>query len=224
MLRGAPFVSRREPKAGEWLRQQIAELGALRNASVRDPQFKAWRQNTLTFIQRIWPGDTSKSERFRRIPFTPPSTKHDARAAREFYERGCGEALEYLNSLLASLGGVQAEAPIVEKERHPESFEGDFPEVELGGAPSTPVGAAPPATLDEAPIDLPAAPAARGEGPPELPPSVGRPEALGTSGEFLASGAFLDPESQNPGRLPVSRVPEAPRVPRPPAPPPEQKT
>src|SRR6185295_3662079 len=126
------FVSRREPKAGEWLRQQIKELGALRNASVRDPQFKAWRQNTLTFIQRIWPGETTKSERFRRIPFTPPSTKHDARAAREFYERGCGEALEYLNLLFASLGAPEADTPVVEKERHPESFEGDFPEVDLG--------------------------------------------------------------------------------------------
>ena len=195
-------MSRREPKAGEWLRQQIDELGALRNASVRDPQFKAWRQNTLTFIQRIWPGDTTKSERFRRVPFTPPSTKHDARTGREYYERGCGEALEYLNTLLVSLGDSQAGPAPVENERHPESFEGDFPEVDLGGAPPAPVGAAPPAALDEAPIDLPAATAARGEGPPELPPSAGRPETLGSSGEFLASAAFLDPEAETPGHLP----------------------
>lgn len=212
-------MSRREPKAGEWLRQQIDELGALRNASVRDPQFKAWRQNTLTFIQRIWPGDTTKSERFRRVPFTPPSTKHDARTGREYYERGCGEALEYLNTLLASLGeSPDGEAP-VENERHPESFEGDFPEVDLGGAPPVPVGAAPPAALDDAPIDLPAATAARGEGPPELPSTVGRPETLGSSGEFLASAAFLDPEAETPGHLPagagpVTSLPPLPASPR----------
>lgn len=212
-------MSRREPKAGEWLRQQIEELGALRNASVRDPQFKAWRQNTLTFIQRIWPGDTTKSERFRRIPFTPPSTKHDPRAAREYYERGCGEALEYLNALLASLGGaVAAETVAVETERHPESFEGDFPEVDLGGGPPAPVGAAPPAKLDDSPIDRSASTAARGEGPPELPSSAGRLDVLGTSGDFLASAAFLDPESATPGRVPSSGGSEAPRAPLPPAP------
>ena len=215
-------MSRREPKAGEWLRQQIADLGALRNASVRDPQFKAWRQNTLTFIQRIWPGDTTKSERFRRVPFTPPSTKHDARTAREYYERGCGEALEYLNTLLASLGEAQAGPEVLENERHPASFEGDFPEVDLGGAPPAPVGAAPPATLDEPPVDLPAAPSARGEGPPELPASAGRPSELGTSGEFLASAAFLDPEAERPPHLPASGGPAESRAPQAATPPREE--
>lgn len=197
-------MSRPEPKAGEWLRQQIDELGALRNASVRDPQFKAWRQNTLTFIQRIWPGDTSKSERFRRVPFTPPSTRHDPRTAREYYERGCGEALEYLNSLLASLGDLAAIAAAPAADRHPESFEGDFPEVDLGDGPSSPpVGAAPPAALDERPAGhVVSSPSSRGQGPPELPPSAGRPTAPGSSGDFLASAAFLDPEAESPGNLP----------------------
>src|SRR5262249_41180302 len=82
---------------------------------------------------------------------------------------------------------------------------------------SAPVGAAPPAALDDPPIDLPAATAARGEGPPELPASAGRPAALGSSGDFLASAAFLDPEAESPGHLPPSSGSAAPTTPPPPA-------
>jgi hypothetical protein len=189
-------VSRIEPKAAEWLRQQVEELGALRNASVRDPQFKAWRQNTLTFVQRIWPGDSSKSERFRRIPFSPPSTRVDARQTREHFERGCGEALEYLNSLLVALGeervapGTVRSVPVAT-----ETFEGDFPVVELGadvapGIAGNSNALTPPALPESmmgeaADLDLPGSPAAaptpRSSGPTRLPPSAIRdlkPEGL----------------------------------------------
>ena len=181
-------MSRIEPKAGEWLRQQIEELGALRNASVRDPQFKAWRQNTLTFIQRIWPGDTSKSERFRRIPFSPASTRVDARQVREQFERGCGEALEYINSLLNALGeervapGTTRAVPLAT-----EPMEGDFPVVDLGAEASAE-----------------AADASREPAPPMLPEGL-----MGESAELDLPGsadAASAPRSTGPSRLPASAI------------------
>lgn len=90
-------------RAREWLERQLAELGQLRNATRRDQNFKTWRQQTLTVIQRVWPGDTRRSERFRRIPFTPPSTHSNERQVREYYERGWGEAGILLRELLAEI-------------------------------------------------------------------------------------------------------------------------
>jgi hypothetical protein len=90
-------------RAREWLERQLAELGQLRNATRRDQTFKTWRQQTLTVIQRIWPGDTRRSERFRRIPFTPPSAHTNERQVREYYERGWGEAGILLRELLAEI-------------------------------------------------------------------------------------------------------------------------
>src|SRR5215831_3441839 len=121
--------------AHDWLSQQIEELGALRNASTRDPQFKQWRQNTLTYIQRIWPDDPQRSERFRRVPFSPPSTKHDVKTGRDFYERGCAEALEYLQMLLQSVDrhGVMAPLPPETEDLTPSGDEQDFPLLELPG-------------------------------------------------------------------------------------------
>ncbi len=86
-----------------WLEEQIGELGQFRNASPRDPQFKQWRQNALTCIQRIWPGVTSKSRRFRRVPFSPPSTLADVRQSREAFERGCAEAAQLLRSWVTEI-------------------------------------------------------------------------------------------------------------------------
>jgi hypothetical protein len=126
--------------AHTWLNQQIEELGALRNASTRDPQFKQWRQNTLTYIQRIWPDDPQRSERFRRIPFSPPSSKHDAKTGRDFYERGCAEAIEYLQALLQSIDehGISAPMPAeVAEDTTPDGSEEDFPLVELPGEPES---------------------------------------------------------------------------------------
>jgi hypothetical protein len=42
-------------RAREWLERQLADLGQLRNATRRDQDFKTWRQQTLTVIQRVWP-------------------------------------------------------------------------------------------------------------------------------------------------------------------------
>lgn len=91
------------------LEEQIRQLASLRNASTRDPGFKQWRQNTLTVIQRVWPTEPGRSERFRRVPFTPPSSQSSAALTQEFYERGCAEAARYLKSLVREieiLGGA----------------------------------------------------------------------------------------------------------------------
>jgi len=101
-------------RAQEWLERQLAELGQLRNASRRDQTFKAWRQNTLTVIQRIWPGDVRRMDRFRRIPFSPPMVRASERQVREYYERGWGEAGVLLREYLAEinlLGLSLAQAP-----------------------------------------------------------------------------------------------------------------
>ena len=50
-------------------------------------------QAALTTMQRIWPGDQERSERFRRIPFSPVDPRADARTVREWYSRGCQEAV-----------------------------------------------------------------------------------------------------------------------------------
>jgi len=95
-----PDVARR---AREWLERQLAELGQLRNASRRDPSFKAWRQQTLTVIQRIWPGEVTRMDRFRRIPFSPPTVQSTDRQMREYFERGWGEAGVVLRGYLAEI-------------------------------------------------------------------------------------------------------------------------
>jgi hypothetical protein len=90
-------------RAREWLERQLADLGQLRNATRRDHNFKTWRQQTLTVIQRIWPGETRRVERFRRIPFSPPTAHTTDRQAREYYERGWGEAGVLLREFLAEV-------------------------------------------------------------------------------------------------------------------------
>src|SRR5262245_66557369 len=90
-------------RAIQWLEFQVAELSGIRNATTRDPSFKNWRQNTLTIMQRIWPGDQDRQERFRRIPFSPADPRSDARVQREWYSRGCQEAGRVLNGLCAAI-------------------------------------------------------------------------------------------------------------------------
>ena len=100
--------------ARQMVERQLAELGSLYNAGVRSPMFREWRQATLTCIQRIWPADPAKSERFRRIPFSPPMGRPGEREVREYYERGCGEAASLLKELIAeiaSVGVADAAAP-----------------------------------------------------------------------------------------------------------------
>lgn len=90
-------------RAREWLERQMAELAQLRNANRRDPVFKSWRQQTATVIQRIWPNDPRRADRFRRIPFTPPMPKPSDRQVREHYERGWGEAGVLLREMLTEV-------------------------------------------------------------------------------------------------------------------------
>ncbi len=90
-------------RAREWLERQLADLGQLRNATRRDQTFKTWRQQTLTVIQRVWPGETRRVDRFRRIPFSPPAPHATEAQVRESYERGWGEAGVLLRDFLAEI-------------------------------------------------------------------------------------------------------------------------
>ncbi len=123
-------------RAQQMLNEQLEVLGSLRNANTRDPNFKQWRQNTLTVIQRIWPGDPTRGERFRRVPFSAPSSKAETKYVRECYERGCAEASAFLRSLLAEIAlvgipgaPVDARPPSLD----PGVAEDDFPTVDLPG-------------------------------------------------------------------------------------------
>src|SRR5262245_47059085 len=108
----------------EQLREVVSILRELGNAGPRDQSFKQWRQVSVTLLQRIWPDDQGKAARFRRIPFSPPSSRADAKTVRECYERGVCEAIAYLESLIEELeaGGSglgrtlvrPAEAPLAE--------------------------------------------------------------------------------------------------------------
>jgi len=124
----------RTERARRWLGTQLEELKSLRNAKSRDSEFKQWRQATLTFIQRIWPGDGKRSARFRKIPFTPPSTRAEAREIREYYERGCAEAAQLLQGFLGEI--ETGELPAEDAPARPPSLENgmaedDFPTLDL---------------------------------------------------------------------------------------------
>lgn len=122
----------------QMIEEQVAQLGTLRNANPRDAGFKLWRQNTLTVLQRVWPGDSTRSERFRRIAFTPSHGKPDGQTLRDWYTRGCTDAAAYLNALLEMIAreGVPP-APSVKPEALPSSAsarEDDFPVLDLPSA------------------------------------------------------------------------------------------
>ena len=97
----------KEPELKDWacrlLEDQLMRLAELRNANPRDPGFKLWRQTTLTVIQRVWPGNLQRSERFRRVPFTPSTARPTRTQVREHFERGCGEATGYLRELISQI-------------------------------------------------------------------------------------------------------------------------
>src|SRR4029453_16459720 len=85
------------------LEDQLERLSELRNANPRDPGFKLWRQTTLTIIQRIWPGDLARCERFRRIPFSSTSPRPSRAQRREHEGAGGAEASAYLKILTLEL-------------------------------------------------------------------------------------------------------------------------
>ncbi|MFN8587666.1 MAG: hypothetical protein U0704_07660 [Candidatus Eisenbacteria bacterium] len=127
----------------QMLAEQITALGTLRNASSRDTGFKHWRQNTLTVLQRVWPGDMTRSERFRRISFSPSHGKADGRTLREWYARGCAEATAYLEALVATVDREGVPPPVstpnaAEPTRRAVQ-EDDFPVLDLPAAGSNPV-------------------------------------------------------------------------------------
>lgn len=175
-------------QAIEWLEQQLTDLAGIRNATPRDPSFKNWRQATLTVMQRIWPGDQDRQERFRRIPFSPADPRADARTVREWYSRGCQEASRVLQGFVTDIRAQGVPEPAADVASKPSSgeFGADFPTVDL---PSGDLGAAP-ATSDDAMDDLlrdlgpasgstprvPVAPTLQSPAPPPLPaPSVHAP-------------------------------------------------
>ena len=100
----------------EWakrlLEDQIERLAELRNANPRDQSFKLWRQTTLTVIQRLWPGNLPKSEQFRRIAFTTPSARATRNQVRQHFERGYGEAVGYLRTLMMEIDAGALTLPI----------------------------------------------------------------------------------------------------------------
>lgn len=171
----------------EALRAQLEELAGLRNAGARDPAFKTWRQNTLTLVQRVWPSDPVHAERFRRVPFSPSSSKANRNELKQQFERGCTEAIWLLRQWIEEarredlkFGQSRAgSAPAP-----PGSQEDDFPVLDLpaqgvapaptssGEPPPAPAAMRPPTTRDEAegpPLGSPFAE------PVELPPSPPKP-------------------------------------------------
>jgi hypothetical protein len=120
-------------RATQWLQELITELSGLRNATSRDPSFKNWRQNAITYLQRIWPTDQDHAERFRRIPFSPVDPRADMRAQRESFSRGCQEAARVLTSFIEEIAAsgvpeiASNEMPTTEES----GFEDGFPTVDF---------------------------------------------------------------------------------------------
>ena len=182
--------------AKQMLERQLEQLGSLYNAGVRSQSFREWRQATLTCIQRIWPAEPARPERFRRIPFSPPMGRPDERAVREYYERGCGEAASVLKDWVAEIATVglsDSAAPTsAGSPSAPSRADDDFPTVELPGPSSgaSAAGAVPPkprlkdmlgftdgapagaAGSGAPPLPQSPAPAAAGPGAPPLPQSM----------------------------------------------------
>ena len=92
-------------------------------------------------MQRIWPVDQDRAERFRRIPFSPVNPRADIRAQRKGFSRGCPEAARLLNNFIEEI-----RATGVPEMRGRRSMQGqesrfedgfptvDLPSVDLGGA------------------------------------------------------------------------------------------
>jgi hypothetical protein len=170
-------------RAREWLERQIEELGDLRNANPRDPSFKLWRQNTLTVLQRIWPSEQYRSERFRRITFSPASTKPAGQLVRDWFTRGCTEATEYLRSLIEEIDIVGTPTP-------------------SDGQSSAPFVGADPDDDDERMLDLGTNAAAPAPGAPGTSPAYSIEDNVLDLGA-PASAETDDAESSGPPRLKV---------------------
>lgn len=182
----------RSPREG--LDQQLQELATLRNAGTRSPSFRAWRQATLTLIQRIFHEHPQASERFRRIPFSPNSSRADPNEIRSVYEKGCAEAVAYLRELrdrVGSGGWSDLEIAGPAEEFEVGSTEDDFPTLDL---PPNPGGGATPRARH---------PAAKSKSRKKPAPERG-----GVLGDLLKEAETRSPRSGAPA-LPAaeSRVP-----------------
>jgi hypothetical protein len=123
------------PKQAEAsLEKQITLLGNLRNAGTRAPEFREWRQATLTLIERIWPDQATRATRFRRIAFSVATATAEDRIQREAFERGCAEARRLLHLWLTeiSVHGVRQEP---EAPRLSEAVRAALVEQQVGEAP-----------------------------------------------------------------------------------------
>ena len=229
----------------EWITEQLEAMGTLRTANVRDLSFKGWRQNTVTVLQRIWPEDRERVERFRRVVFTPPHSRADAKLTREWFGKGIGESRSYLNSLL----------DVIDREGVPEPSEAgrgsddeameaevDFPMLDLSGergateASEAPVSAShEPGGLDvttgyTTPDDQGATPRdPRAPAPPALNVNWKAAHADSKRREAQAPEAppalrESDGESgREPAERPVMEIPRAPSLPQAEEPPPPRR-
>jgi hypothetical protein len=204
--------------ATQMLQRQLDELGSLYNAGVRSPSFREWRQNTLTCIQRIWPAEPARPERFRRIPFSPPMGRPDESAIRQYFQRGCGEAGTLLKDYITEVGTVgvpQSAGGATGAPQVPGADDDVLGTLELPGASAAPPAprapaapAAPPKPrlkdmlgfTDAPPIDVPAPPAAAPAQAPAQP----------------AAGAGASPAAKAPPAPPPATT-GPPPVPQPPA-------
>src|SRR6266850_5452016 len=88
------------PSWRQVLEDGIVKLNKLRNQTGPTIAFKKWRKSMLEAIAALWPEDRAKVSRLLRIPFLPASSKAERTELRRVYERGCGEASQYLKGLL----------------------------------------------------------------------------------------------------------------------------
>lgn len=202
----------------EWatrlLADQVERLAELRNASPRDAGFKLWRQTTLTVIQRIWPGDLARSERFRRVPFSPAAPRATRAQAKEHYERGCAEAASYIRNLISEIEtrGIVPPDPAAAPAR-PASLP-----PELAGTPRQEPGEIQrafdpsdlfePSPLQEAPPDEPVPQETAPEAP--APHSVAQPPAAPESREPRPNPPARPGALRQPPVAPSAAVPQRP--------------
>jgi len=215
--------------ARQMLERQLAALSSLYNAGVRSPNFREWRQATLTCIQRIWPAEPARPERFRRIPFSPPMGRPAEREVREYYERGCGEAGSLLKDYIAEIASVglpSAPAPSMTPAGAPPApgaNDDDFPTLDLPGPGAGPAAAPPRPRLkdllgfSEASDVLPAAAVA---GTPQPASAPAPPPAAPPAGPGAVEQAMAELESHGFFAPPGHMIREAP-APGPPATPAE---
>ena len=124
-------------RSRQWLAEQLEQLGALANAGPRDATFKAWRQSTLTVVQRVWPYDASRQDRFRRIRFTSPEPKADARKLAEWFAKASDDAATLIRQWIDEIERHGVPEPPKRASEGPtaSNLGDDVPTIELGDAP-----------------------------------------------------------------------------------------